>query len=175
MTESENGDTAAPKKPVSQELLNRLAKAREAAAAKREAQRKAKEEAIAANEKLERKQKKIVESKKIKPQSDEESVASSTDSSNTSDSEVETPSRNKPTKTLDIDAIREKYKRRYEARYAAHVKFLEAVNKPNEPPRVPREVPPEKHAAVVAKHALEKKMNEQVLKMAYQSVFGHAM
>lgn len=184
------------KKEVSPELLARLAKAREAAAAKRKLVREEKEKAkefLKAQKKAPpQPQPEITKIERV-DSDDSVSDASSTSSSDTSDSDAPVVNKRGNKKKLihkkprdkeefklllkaEVDKAREKYRARYKARYGATQE--EATPVPQEPePQGPPKVPnPEstikRQVKNVAKHDLQLALNRELVRGAMQNLFG---
>lgn len=160
----------APKKEVSQELLDRLAKAREKAAEKRAEQRARKELAQQA------KSGNVPSAAPVVP-APPVLAESSTDSSDTSDSEDEAPMKRRqelPAQIPDMQLakLREKYKERYRRRY----EYLSAVRNPPVPEHrtvaPPQSLDLKQASRMLAHDTIDRALSKELLTNTMRSMYG---
>lgn len=168
-TEPEAATTqVAPKKQVSQELLDRLARAREVAAKKREERKAQKQLAVETKQKLKQQPKPDPE-----PRPDPET--SSVDSSDTSDSEDEEPQKlSKPQQgpTIEIEKMKAKYRERYKRRYKTYAQ--EKRSPPAQQPPEQQLMAMDVHQAsrVLAKNRIQTALTKELLSSTMRGLFG---
>lgn len=170
-TQASQTTQVAPKKQVSQELLDRLARAREAAAKKREDRKAQKQLAVETKQKLKDPQ---PQQPKPVPEPRPEPDSSSTDSSDTSDSEDEEPQkRSKPQQgpSIEIEKIKAKYRERYKRRYKTYAR--ERTSLPpaaQQPPEVAMDV--HQASRVLAKNRIQTALTKELLSNTMRGLFG---